>query len=32
MTVKNGERMLGIKEANGGIVEVRMENIREIRN
>lgn len=32
MTVKNGERLLGIKEANGGVVEVRMENIREIRD
>lgn len=30
MQVVDGERILGIKEANGGIVDVKMENIREI--
>ncbi len=30
MQVVDGERILGIKEADGGIVDVRMENIREI--
>ena len=30
MQIVDGERILGIKEANGGIVDVKMENIREI--
>ena len=30
MSVVNGERILGIREENGGIVEVKMGNIREI--
>lgn len=30
MSVVNGERILGIREDNGGIVEVKMGNIREI--
>ena len=31
MTVRDGKRIVGIKEANGGIVEVEMSAIREIR-
>lgn len=30
MQIVDGERILGLKEANGGIVDVKMENIREI--
>ncbi len=30
MQIIDGERILGLKEANGGIVDVKMENIREI--
>ncbi len=30
-TLRNGEMILGIEEANGGIVEVKLENVREIR-
>lgn len=32
MTVKNGERFLGIKEANGGIVEVKMTAIQQVKS
>lgn len=31
MTMKNGERYLGLEEANGGIVEVKMAAIRNIQ-
>jgi len=31
LTVKNGEYMLGIKEANGGVAEVSFDAIREVR-
>lgn len=29
--IVDGERIIGLKEANGGIVDIKMENIREIR-
>ena len=28
--IKDGERILGVREANGGIVDIRPENIQEI--
>lgn len=31
MTVKNGEYYLGIKQADGGVVEVKFDAIREVR-
>ncbi len=31
LTVRNGERILGLREANGGIVEVNMTAIQSIR-
>ncbi len=31
LTVKNGEYMLGIKEADGGVAEVSFDAIREVR-
>ena len=31
LTVKNGEYMLGIKEADGGVAEVAFDAIREVR-
>lgn len=30
LSIKNGEHILGIQEPNGGIVEVKMANIREV--
>ncbi|MDI9641131.1 flagellar hook capping FlgD N-terminal domain-containing protein [Kamptonema cortianum] len=30
MTVKNGKRILGVREANGGLVEVELANIRQV--
>lgn len=30
MTVKNGEFFLGLQEPNGGVVEVRLANVREV--
>jgi flagellar basal-body rod modification protein FlgD len=30
MTIRNGEHILGIQEPGGGIVEVKMSNIREV--
>jgi hypothetical protein len=29
--IVDGERIIGLKEANGGIVDIKLENIREIR-
>jgi hypothetical protein len=31
LTVRNGEQYLGIKEANGGIVDVKMNAIQSVR-
>ncbi|HRJ26462.1 MAG TPA: flagellar hook capping FlgD N-terminal domain-containing protein [Fimbriimonadaceae bacterium] len=30
LTVRNGEYFIGLKESNGGIVEVRVDSIREV--
>lgn len=30
ITIKNGERLLGVREPNGGIIEVSMNAIREV--
>lgn len=30
ITIRNGERLLGLREANGGLVEINMNAIREV--
>lgn len=30
VSIRNGEQVLGVQEPNGGIVDIRLENIREV--
>lgn len=32
VTIRDGNRILGVREADGGIVDIRIENVREVRS